>query len=219
MGPVPAVIAAMKLYSYRKAPSPRRVRIYLAEKGLSVPTVEVDLAAGGQFDAAFREVNPRCVVPYLVLDDGTGIGEAAAICEYLEELHPEPALLGTTPAARTVTRMWDRVVEEDGFRAIAEALRNGSEVFRDRAVTGDVPYAQIPALAERGMQRTRRFLDALDARLGASRYVAGSEFSVADITAFVCVDFARWVRLAPEPHHAHLLRWYEAVAARPSTGA
>jgi glutathione S-transferase len=209
----------MKLYDYAPAPSPRRVRMFLAEKGLEIETVQVDLAAGEEFLEPFVSRNPRCVVPVLELDDGTCIGEAAVICRYLEALHPEPPLHGTTPEARAQIEMWDRAMEEDGFRAIAEAVRNTSPAFADRALTGPERYPQLPELAARGVQRTRQFMDDLDARLGASPYVAGAEFSVADITAFICVDFARWAKVKPEPRHTHLQRWYEAIAARPSAGA
>ncbi len=209
----------MRLYDYAPAPSPRRVRMFLAEKGLEIETVQVDLAAGEEFRAPFVHLNPRCVVPLLELDDGTCLGEAAVICRYLEALHPEPPLHGTTPEARAQVEMWDRAMEEDGFRAVAEAVRNTSEAFVDRALTGPVAYAQIPELAERGMRRTRQFFDDLDARLAASAFVAGPTFSVADITAFVCVEFARWARVRPQPDHAHLLRWRDALAARPSARA
>ena len=209
----------MKLYDYTPAPSPRRVRIFLAEKGLTLDTVQVNLAEGEEFGDAFRARNPRCVVPVLELDDGTCLGEAAVICRYLEALHPEPPLHGTTPEERAVIEMWDRAMEEDGFRAIAEVVRNTSPAFADRALTGMERYPQLPELAARGARRTRQFLDDLDARLAESAYVAGERYSVADITAFVCVDFARWARVKPEPRHAHLQRWYDALAARPSAQA
>jgi glutathione S-transferase len=209
----------MKLYDYAPAPSPRRVRMFLAEKGLEIETVQVDLAAGAEFVAPFVHLNPRCVVPLLELDDGTCIGEAAVICRYLEALHPEPPLHGTTPEQRALIEMWDRAMEEDGFRAVAEVVRNTSPAFADRALTGQQCYPQLPELAERGARRTRQFMDDLDARLGVSPFVAGPEFSVADITAFVCVGFARWARVKPESRHTHLLRWHEAIAARPSANA
>ena len=193
--------------------------MFLAEKGVEIETVQVDLAAGEEFEAPFARLNPRCVVPLLELDDGTCLGEAAVICRYLETRYPEPPLHGTTAESRAVIEMWDRAMEEDGFRAVAEAVRNTSPAFADRALTGPVRYAQIPELAARGVRRTRQFLDELDARLGVSPHVAGDDFSVADITAFVCVEFARWARVKPEPRHAHLLRWHERLAARPSAQA
>ena len=168
---------------------------------------------------SFREVNPRCVVPVLELDDGTCIGEAAVICRYLEALHPEPPLFGSDPQSRAVIEMWDAAMEDDGMRAVAEAVRNRSPAFADRALTGAVAFPQLPELAERGIRRTRQFFDDLDARLGESPYVAGESYSVADITAFVSVGFARWAKVRPEPHHAHLQRWHDELAARPSADA
>lgn len=209
----------MKLYDYAPAPSPRRVRIFLAEKGLEIETVQVDLAQGEEREAPFRVRNPRCVVPVLELDDGTCIGEAAVICRYLEALYPNPPLHGHDAESRALIEMWDRAMEEDGFRAVAEAVRNTSPAFKDRALTGMVGYPQLPELAERGRQRTRQFFADLDARLATVPYVAGDRYSVADITAFVCVGFARWARLKPEPGHTHLLRWHDELAARPSAQA
>ena len=209
----------MRFYDYAPAPSPRRVRMFLAEKGLELETVQVDLAAGEEFREPFVTLNPRCVVPLLELDDGTCIGEAAVICRYLEALHPEPPLHGTSPEQRAVIEMWDRAMEEDGFRAVAEVVRNTSPAFADRALTGQERYPQLPELATRGVRRTRQFMDDLDARLGESPFVAGDAFSIADITAFVCVGFARWAKVKPEPRHANLQRWHELIAARPSANA
>ncbi len=209
----------MRFYDYTPAPSPRRVRMFLAEKGLEIETVQVDLASGEEFREPFVTLNPRCVVPLLELDDGTCIGEAAVICRYLEAVHPEPPLHGTTPEQRAVIEMWDRAMEDDGFRAVAEAVRNTSPAFADRALTGQERYPQLPELAARGVRRTRQFMDDLDTRLGASPFVAGDEFSIADITAFVCVGFARWAKVKPEPRHANLQRWHEVIAARPSANA
>ena len=209
----------MRLYDYAPAPSPRRVRIFLAEKGLEIETVQVDLSCGEEFAEPFVSLNPRCVVPLLELDDGSCIGEAAVICRYLEARHPEPPLHGTTPEARARIEMWDRVIEDDGLRAVAETVRNRSPAFEGRALTGPVAYPQLPELAERGRQRTRQFLDDLDARLAESPFVAGNEYSVADITAFVCIGFARWAKVKPEPRHTHLVRWYDALSERPSAKA
>ncbi|MDH3861727.1 MAG: glutathione S-transferase, partial [Gammaproteobacteria bacterium] len=126
----------MKFYDCRTAPSPRRVRIFLAEKGLDIETVEVDLGAGEQFSEAFRKVNPDCVVPALELDDGSVISEVLAICQYLEELQPAPSLLGSTPEERARVTMWNAKVEQQGLWAMAEAFRNSAKGLADRAVTG-----------------------------------------------------------------------------------
>lgn len=209
----------MKLYDYPAAPSPRRVRIFLAEKGIEVPTEEVDLRAGKQLTEEFRRLNPQCVVPYLVLDDGTGICESLAICRYFEALHPEPALFGATPLEQAMVEMWSRRAELEGYLAVGEAFRNATPGFKGRALPGPDGYEQIPALVERGRARTLRFFDLLDERLADSAFLAGERFSVADITALVTVDFARWIKLELPETHANARRWYDAVTARPSAAA
>ncbi|MBL8666404.1 MAG: glutathione S-transferase [Rhodospirillales bacterium] len=209
----------MKLYDFAPAPSPRRVRIFLAEKGLTIPTVQVDLRAGEQMRPEFAKINPWRTVPALELDDGTVISEASACCRYIEEIHPEPALLGRTPKEKAVIAMWDHHCEVEGFLAGAEALRNEVKGMSGRALPGPVGYEQIPALAERGRARVRHFLTELDERLAAVPYVAGEAFSIADITAFVVVEFAGWVKLAPAEEAVALRRWLDGMRARPSAKA
>ena len=209
----------MKLYDFQLAPNPRRVRMYLAEKGLAVGTVQVNLRAGEQFHAAFREANPSMVLPALELDDGTLITETMAICRYFEALHADPPLFGRTPKEQAQVEMWSRRAELEGFYAVAESLRNSLERFADRAIPGPRNYAQIPALVERGKARAVAFLEDLDAALRGRQWLATDEFSVADITAFVVVEFAGWVEVAPTAAQADLRRWREAVAARPSAQA
>ncbi len=209
----------MKLYDFNPAPNPRRVRIFAAEKGIALEIVPVDLRGGGQFEDSFRAVNPRCAVPVLQLDDGTRITESVAICRYLEETHPEPPLMGTGALEKAVVEMWHRRIEMEGLVAVAEALRNSANRFKDRALPGDVPYAQIPELAERGRRRVGHFFDMLDARLSESDFVAGPGFTVADIAAMVAVDFAAWVKATPPESATSLKVWYERVSARPSAAA
>lgn len=209
----------MKFYDCKTAPSPRRVRIFLAEKGVEIDTEQVDLGAGEQFSDDFRKVNPDCVVPALVLDDGTCLSEAIAICQYLEELHPQPALFGSTPVERAVVSMWNAKIEQQGLWAAGDALRNYAKGFKGKAVSGPDSYEQIPELAERGRQRAARFFHRLDEQLAARPFIAGDRFSVADITALAFVDFAKWVKLEIPGDAVHLRRWYEAVSARPSAAA
>ncbi len=209
----------MKLYDFNPAPSPRRVRIFAAEKGIALEILPVDLRGGAQFEDSLRAVNPRCAVPVLQLDDGTRITESVAICRYLEETHPEPPLMGTTALEKAVVEMWHRRIEMEGLVAAAEALRNGANRFKDRALPGAVPYAQIPELAERGRWRVGYFFDMLDARLSESEFVAGPGFTVADIAAMVAVDFAGWVKAMPPESATSLKAWYERVSARPSAAA
>lgn len=211
----------MKLYDFAPAPNPRRVRIFAAEKGLALPTVQINLRKGEQFSDAYRAINPTCVVPFLQLDDGTGtgIGEAVAICRYLEEIQPSPPLLGHDAKSKAVIAMWEHRMESEGLGAVAEILRNSLPAFQDRAVAGPLAIAQIPELVERGRARLDGWFADLDCRLGASRFVAGDDYSMADITALVTVDFAGWVEVRiPEPC-SRVKRWYENVSARPSAKA
>ena len=209
----------MKFYDCTIAPSPRRVRIFLAEKGISVPTVQVDLRNREQFGEAFRAVNPDLTVPVLELDDGTRIDDIIGICRYFEEVQPAPPLMGTGAEEKALTEAWQRWCERDGFYAVMEAFRNSTPGFKGRALPGPVDYEQIAALAERGRQRVMHFFERLDARLGSNEFIAGSRYSVADITALVTIDFARWPKLKPAESQSHLMRWYDRVNARPSAKA
>jgi glutathione S-transferase len=209
----------MKLYDCTPAPSPRRVRIFLAEKGITVPTVQVDLRADEQFSPAFRAVNPDCTVPVLALDDGTCIADVMAICVYFEALQPEPPLMGVGAQDRAIVTAWQRRVERDGFFAVAEAFRNSTPAFKGRALPGRDDYEQIPALVERGRARVGRFFAMLDVRLADHEFIAGRRYTIADITALVAVDFARWIKLALPEECGHLRRWHGAVSARPSAKA
>jgi glutathione S-transferase len=210
----------MKLYQSNASPNSRRVRIYLAEKGISMPIVPVDLAAKEQLSPAYAAINPRRVVPTLVLEDGTAIGEVPAILRYLEESYPEPPLLGTTPKTKAQVTMWERRVELEGFAAVMEAVRNAIPGLTGRAIAGPHDYDQIPALVERSRLRVRNFYSDFDARLADFPFVAGDDFSVADITALVTVDFAaKAAGLPVAGEHQALRRWYNSISARPSTAA
>lgn len=209
----------MKFYDCAAAPSPRRVRIFVAEKGITLDTVQVDLLAGENLKPGFLAINPRGVVPVLQLDDGTCIDESVPICRYLEELYPEPCLMGDTPKARAVIASVTRHVEIDGFLAGAEAFRNSTPRFADRGIPGRVGVPAIPQLAERGRAGLARFFDQLEQVLSRQPYLAGDTFSIADITALCVVDFAGWVKLKLPDTHAYARKWYEQVAARPSARA
>ena len=203
-------------YDCSTAPSPRRARILLAEKGLPHTTVQVDLAHGEQLTEAFRTINPQCTVPVLRLEDGTTLTDNAAIAAYLEARFPDPPLTGRTPAEKAEIASWQWRVEFEGLMAVAEGLRNGSPAMAHRALPGPVDFEQIPALAERGVKRVRLFLDTLETRLAGRDHVAGDGFSIADITAVVAVDFARILRVKPGDEHANLKRWRARMAERPS---
>ena len=206
----------LTLYDCSTAPSPRRARITLAEKGARHATVQIDLRAGEQLGDAYRRINPQCTVPALATDDGLVLTDNAAIAAYLEARFPEPPLFGSTPAEKAEIASWQWRVEFEGLLSIAEAMRNRSPAMADRALPGPVDYAQIPALAERGIARLQRFLMDLDARLAGRDFVAAERFSIADVTAVVAVDFARIVKVQPGDEHANVKRWRAAMALRPA---
>lgn len=209
----------MKFYDCATAPSPRRVRIFLAEKGITLPTVQVDLRNNEQLGTTFRAINPEATVPVLELDSGTRIADIVAICRYIEETHPQPPLMGVDAEDKAVVEQWLRWVEREGFQAAGDAFRNATRGLKDRALPGPDNYAQIPALAERGRARLTRFFERLDQRLGANEFIAGPRYTIADITALVSIDFAGWIKLRPPPELMQLKRWHEAVSARPSAKA
>jgi glutathione S-transferase len=209
----------MKFYDCITAPSPRRVRIFLAEKGISVPTVQVDLKNSEQLTPAFQAINPDATVPALVLDDGTRINDAIGICVYFEAIQPRPALMGESAEEKALITAWQREVERNGFYAVMEAFRNTVPGLKDRALPGPHNYEQIPALAERGRMRVSHFYEHLNSRLAESEFVAGPRYSVADITALVTVDFAVRAKLPMPETHTQLRRWHSQVSARPSAKA
>ena len=184
-----------------------------------MPVVQVNLREGEHLQPAFRKINPEATVPALELDDGTVINDAIAICAYFEEVHPEPPLIGRTPEERAVTIAWNRRIERDGFYAVMEAFRNSTPGLKGRALPGPDDYAQIPALAERGRARVGRFFAGMDAHLEKREFVAGPRYSMADITAQITIEFAKWAKLPIPKSCPHLARWFAVVSARPSAKA
>lgn len=207
----------MKFYDYRSAPSPRKVRLFIAEKGLDVQTVEVDLRARAQQEPAFLAKNAGATVPVLELDDGTCLTESLAICHYLEQQRPEPNLMGKGVREQAQVLMWNDILTLEGYLPLQESLRNGNEAFKGRALPGPVAWEQIPALAERGRRRAAIFFDKLETRLGESGFVAGERFTYADIVAFVYLGFApRATATNPIDGRPALKLWSETVSARPA---
>ena len=204
------------LYDCATAPSPRRARILLAEKGLAHETVQVDLRNNEQLGDAFRMINPQCTVPVLRTDDGLVLTDNAAITAYLEARYPEPPVLGSTPQEKAEIASWNWRVEFEGLLAIAEAMRNRAPAMAERALAGPVNYAQIPELAERGQARARQFFATLDERLAGRDFLAADRFSIADITAVVAVDFARVIKLRIDEQVPELQRWRAGMALRPA---
>ncbi len=209
----------MKLYSFEHAPNPRRVRIFAAEKGISLAIEEVDLRAQQQLEPSYQALNPAATVPTLVLDDGTAIGDSMAICRYLEERYPAQPLFGSTAVERAQVEYWSRRADFEGMGAVAEGYRNHVPFFKDRALPGPRPIPQVPELAERGLARSNDFLDMLDQHLATTPYVVGDRFTMADISMLVSVDMASWMKLIPDPTRPALLRWHQLLQQRPSVAA
>jgi len=208
----------MKLYDNVLAPNPRRVRIYLAEKGIEVPTVQVDLFRREQKSDAFKRKNSLGSIPVLELDDGQCIAESVAICRYFEELHPQPALFGGNALERAHVEMWNRRVELGLGVPLAQVWIHGSPITAPLVAAEGA--AQVPAAAEFNRAIIARFFRWLDRELDGRACIAGERFSVADITALCMVDFAAaLVGIAVDPALANVARWHATVSARPSAQA
>ena len=208
----------LKLYDCTTAPSPRRARMVLTEKGIEHENIQIDLRTGEQMGEAFRKINPRCTVPALVTEDGV-LTENAEIAAYLEAIYPETPLLGTTAYEKAQIAKWNWRCEMEGLLSIASALRNSTPAMKDRALPGPRNIAQIPELAQRGLKQITWFFEDLNEQLAQNDYVAGDNYSVADITATVVVDFARWVKVFPQDSQTALLGWHERMKARPNYSA
>ncbi|MES0825862.1 glutathione S-transferase family protein [Ruegeria sp. SCP11] len=206
----------MLFYDCSTAPNPRRARMFIAEKGLDIETREISIAMGEQLSDAFKAVNPNATVPVLITDEGAALTENLGIAAYLEARFPEPPLMGRTPDEKGQVLMWNSIVEQQGGQPIAETLRNTHPAFADRAIPGPVNHPQIPELAQRGAGRVEHFFELLETRLAESPHIAGSEFTLADITTFVFVDFARVIKKRIPKENSATLAWYETISARPS---
>jgi glutathione S-transferase len=203
----------MHILETHVAPNPRRVRIFLAEKGIDVADEEVDLPSLGSRTPRFTLLNPMQQVPVLILDDGTAISESVAICRYFDELQPEPALFGRGAEGKALVEMWNRRVEMGFFSAVAQVFRH----LHPRMSHREVP--QVAAWGEANKPRAFAQLRMLDEALARQRFIAGDDYSIADITALVAVDFLRVARLELPSGLDNLTRWYADVAARPSAEA
>ena len=203
----------MKLIDGGRAPNPRRVRIFLAEKNIQVPVEPLDIGALEHKSVEFRLLNPMQRVPILVLDDGTVVAESVAICRYFEELQPEPPLMGTVPLEKALIEMWNRRMELNFLAAVAAAFRHLHPAMKEM----EVP--QVAAWGEANKQKVMDILHWLDGELADRQFIAGDNFSIADITAMVAADFMKPAKLSIPDDHASLLRWYGEVRARPSAAA
>jgi len=202
-----------KILQTHAAPNPRRVRVFLAEKGLEVPFEELDLMKGALKTSEFSKLNWFQRVPVLMLDDGTAIAETMAICRYVEEMHPQPALFGKDPQDRAMVEMWNRRMELGLFLSVAQAFRH----LHPAMAHLEVP--QVAAWGEANKPKALQIVQFMDQELATRRFIAGNEYSVADITALVAVDFMKPARIQRPAELKSLERWYQDVSARPSAKA
>lgn len=210
----------MKLYDAVWAPNPRRVRMYLAEKGITVERRMVDLAAAENLQEPFLTLNPRGTVPVLELDDGQCIADSVAICRYFEVLHPDPPLFGRNAFEIARIEYWVRKIEAEGYAGVAYAFRNRNKAMTDRALSGFWPAVpQLPELVMRGQNMWRWFVETLDEHMEGRDWIATDGYSFADLTALMTVDFAKATRLSDGRFPSALGAWYERVSARPSATA
>jgi len=202
----------MKIYDSKTAPNPRRVRIFVAEKGIQIPYEEVDLVKAVNRGEEFRKKNPSGTVPVLELDDGTCISETVAICRYLEELHPNPPLMGVDAKDRALVEMWQRRMELELLLPIADAFRQRHDFFKGK-------IRQLPEYAEVQKKNAEDRLARLNNELANRKFIAGDRYAIADITALCAIDFGRVSKIAIQPDQANLARWHAEVSARASAKA
>lgn len=203
----------MKLFDGARAPNPRRVRVFLAEKGIEVPLVPVDMGALEHKQQAVSSRNPLQRLPVLELDDGMILTESVAICRYFEELHPEPPLFGVGALGKALVEMWQRRMELNLMCAVAQAFRHIHPAMKD----WEIP--QIPEWGEANKPRAIEFLKILDGELAGREFAAGDAYSIADITGMIAVDFMKPARIQVPEECQNVLRWYRAVSGRPSASA
>lgn len=207
---------SITFYDFKMAPSPRRTRILLAEKGILHQAVEIDMMTAEQMGDDFRKINPDCTLPALKLEDGTILTNVAGINAWAEATYPEPSLMGITPLEKAEIAAWSSAAEQDLGQAIPNALRNTNPLMKDRALPGPVNYEQIPELAERGFKMIDAFMEKLEKRLEGRDYVAAGQFSIADITVVCFLDFARVVGKKITDDFPNIKRWRRQLAERPS---
>ncbi len=203
----------MKLFTYDPAPNPRRLALFLQYKGISLDSQQVDLGAAEQLQEHYRQLVPECTVPALLLDDGTVLTEVIGICTYLEGLHPDKPLLGTTPLEKAQVISWDHRLFLTIYLAVAGMLRNRSKAFANRALPGPLDVPQIPELVERGKLQLAYILPQLDRELGTRPWLAGNSFTFADIDLLVAIDFMAWVRESIPEDCTHLRAWHDRARA------
>ena len=205
----------MKLYTFDSAPNPARLKMFMHYKGIRIETQQINMGKLGQHDASYLAVVPEGTLPTLVLEDGSRLTEVIAIAHYLESIFPENPLLGVTPLEKATILNWNHRLFNTIFAAVAEAFRNSHPAFADRGLPGTTPYAQIPALVERGRARLSREFEVIDQHLNQHDFIAGSCFSFADIDLLAALEFAQWgAKSAPAEELNAIASWRQRAAAK-----
>jgi len=204
----------MRLYDYPRAPNPMRVNIFLNEKGIELEKFFLDLGKNSNLEKNYLKINPSGTVPYLYINENKGISESIAICRYFEAVHPNPPLFGKNAYEQGKVEMWRRKAENDGIIPIGESFRNSAKGFKGRALAGPNSFDQIPELVDRGKIRSSLFFDDLDNQLSKHQMVAGKNFSIADIDAYVTCYFAGWLKIDPTINRPNIVRWKEELKSR-----
>jgi glutathione S-transferase len=202
----------MKILEFTQAPNPRRVRVFLAEKGLQVPFEQVNIGAADNRKPDFLKINPMGGVPVLQLDDGTYIAESVAICRYFEDIKPEPNLMGKDAKEKGVIEMWNRRMEFEILMMTAGSFRNTSDFFKGR-----IP--QVPEYGAICKEAALKRLEWLDSELANRKFIAGDRYTIADITALIGIDFGRTTGIKIGENQKNLARWHQEVSSRPSAKA
>ena len=203
----------MKLYTFDAAPNPRRLTLFMQYKGINIETRQIDMRALEQLSDEYKTINPERTVPALVLDDGTVLTEVVGICVYLEALYPDRPLMGSSDLEKALVISWDHKIFAGLTAATASILRNSSKGFVNRALPGPIDLPQIPELAERGRLQIPQLLPILDQHLANNQWLAGDNFSLADIDLMVSIDFMAWVKQSVPEECVHLKSWHERAAA------
>jgi glutathione S-transferase len=202
----------MKIYGFALAPNPRRLRIFVAEKGLKIPSEEVDITQGKNRTPEMLAKNPAGGLPFLELDDGSFLAESVAICRYLEGLHPEPNLLGKDNREQAEIEMWNRRMELNLLGPVSRVFQNTSDFFKGR-------IKQFPEYGAAQLETVNNQFQWLDQQIGNKPFIAGNRFTIADITAEVAIDFGAFAGIKPDPSLKNLARWHQSVSSRPSAKA
>ena len=201
----------MKLYTYDPAPNPQRLAHFMKFKGIEIDTQQVDMMTAEQLQDEYRAINPDCTLPALVLDDGTVLTEVIGMCTYLEDLYPDKPLLGTPPLDTAEVISWDHKLFNLVMMGVAEALRNGTPAFENRALPGPLDVPQIPELVDRGKLKLNHAWTMLDEKVSDSGWLAGDNFSLADIDLLICADFSKWVKTPPPESCSRLLAMLDRI--------